>query len=549
MPTSLAASTTSVPAGTAILWPSMVTFTSGMYERRLHGADVVEAVLLVLVVEVPHRRFDHPAGRVAEAAQAAAVLQAFRHAFEDAELDLRALAGEDAFVRADGPIAADATGRALAAGLEGVEAQQSRRCFDDAVRVVHDDDPARTAHGAKGFEPVEVGRGVEHRAGENLRRRPTGPEHLDGSAGEGSAGQFLDDVPVRDPDLDLEVAGLLDIAAHRDHARAFGLLGASLGVLGAAVPHDPRHGRQGLDVVDRGRHAPGALHSRERRPRAWLRPLAFERLEQRRLLAADVGAVPAIQAHVHRVIGAEWMLAEVALRMSLGDGVAQHLVRKVVLAADVDPRLVAADCEGGDHRAFDERVGRVFHQVAVLCAARLRLVGIDDDVLGTGMILGHERPLGGGGEVRAPAPPQARALDLVDDLRGGHLLEHLARGRVAAEGFVDLELFQVRGLEPLGEDGTADGPPLLRHSSWSFCEAQLQAYAPLPDPLPEGERGPESVALQPGRRSSSASGRTGSGGRGAPRARTHKRRGTPPLRTRRARPSTPARPRARRWRP
>src|SRR5713101_3338822 len=541
MPTSLAASTTSVPAGTAILWPSMVTFTSGMYERRLHGADVVEAVLLVLVVEVPHRRFDHPAGRVAEAAQAAAVLQAFRHAFEDAELDLRALAGEDAFVRADGPVAADATGRALAAGLEGVEAQQSRRCFDDAVRVVHDDDPARTAHGAQRLEAVEVGRGVEHRAGENLGRRAAGPEHLYGSAGEGSAGQFLDDVPVRNPDLDLEVAGLLDVAADRDHARAFSLLGASLRVLGPAVPHDPRHGRERLDVVDRGGHAPGALDSRKRRPGAWLRPLALEGLEERRLFAADVRAMPAVEAHVHRVVGAEGVVAEVALRMSLGDGVAQLLVREVVLAADVNPRLVATDRERGDHRAFDERVGRVFHQVAVLRAARLRLVGVDDDVLGTGMILGHERPLGGGGEVRAPAPPQARALDLVDDLRGGHLLEHLARGRVAAEGFVDLELFQVRGLEPLGEDGSADGPPLLKHSSWSSAFEMLSA------PLPEGER--ESVAQQPGHRSFAASGPPGSGGRGAPRARTHKRRGTPPLRTRRARPSTPARPRARRWRP
>src|SRR5260370_32624332 len=114
MPTSLAASTTRVAPGTAILWPSMVTLTSGMYERRLHRADVVQAVLLVLVVEVPHRRFDHPAGRVAEATQTAAVLQAVRHALEDAELDLGALAREDAFVRADGPVAADAAWRALA---------------------------------------------------------------------------------------------------------------------------------------------------------------------------------------------------------------------------------------------------------------------------------------------------------------------------------------------------------------------------------------------------------------------------------------------------
>src|SRR5713226_5517796 len=53
MPTSLAASTTSVPAGTAILWPSMVTFTSGMRQRRPDVARVSQGVVLVLLAEVP----------------------------------------------------------------------------------------------------------------------------------------------------------------------------------------------------------------------------------------------------------------------------------------------------------------------------------------------------------------------------------------------------------------------------------------------------------------------------------------------------------------
>src|ERR1700738_4304102 len=103
MPTRLAASTTRVPAGTVTLCPSMVRLMSGMGQRRLHRADVVEAVLLVFAVEVAHRRFDPPARRVAQPAQAATVLQAVGHAFEDAELDLRAFAGEDSLVRAHRP--------------------------------------------------------------------------------------------------------------------------------------------------------------------------------------------------------------------------------------------------------------------------------------------------------------------------------------------------------------------------------------------------------------------------------------------------------------
>src|SRR5712692_11327272 len=115
MPTSLAASTMSMPAGTVILCPSMVRLMSGIGERGLHRANAVQAVLLVLVVEVPHGRLDHPARCVAKPTQAAAVLQAVRHALENAQLDLGALAGEDPVVGAHGPVAADAAWRALAA--------------------------------------------------------------------------------------------------------------------------------------------------------------------------------------------------------------------------------------------------------------------------------------------------------------------------------------------------------------------------------------------------------------------------------------------------
>src|SRR5260370_42213504 len=115
MPTSLAASTTSVPAGTVSLWPSIVRLMSGMCESGLHGADVVQAVLLVFVFEVPHRRLDHPTGGIAQPAEAAAVLKAVRDPPEDPGPDLRALAGQDSVVRAHRPVAADAAWRALAA--------------------------------------------------------------------------------------------------------------------------------------------------------------------------------------------------------------------------------------------------------------------------------------------------------------------------------------------------------------------------------------------------------------------------------------------------
>src|SRR6476646_1389324 len=118
MPRSFAASTTNVPSGTAMARPSMVRltiFTSGTDEHLLDGAGLVQAVLLVLVAEVGHRRLDDPAGGVAEPAQAPAALQPLLNPIEKGHLDLRALAGQDSLVGPDGPVAADAARRALAA--------------------------------------------------------------------------------------------------------------------------------------------------------------------------------------------------------------------------------------------------------------------------------------------------------------------------------------------------------------------------------------------------------------------------------------------------
>src|ERR1700731_4723737 len=115
MPTVLAASTMRVPAGTVILCPSMVRLMSGMSERLADVAGVTQAVVFVLVVKVAHGRLDHPAGRVAEAAEAAPVLQSVRHPLQDSELELRSLVRQDAVVGAHRPVAADAAGRAFAA--------------------------------------------------------------------------------------------------------------------------------------------------------------------------------------------------------------------------------------------------------------------------------------------------------------------------------------------------------------------------------------------------------------------------------------------------
>src|SRR5207247_5774576 len=156
MSTFLAASTTSVPSGTVTRGPSIVSVTiggpfgsgSGTGGHPVRRALVSERVLLVLAAEPLHRGHDHPARRVAEAAQAATALQALLDAVQDLQVDLAAGAGQDAIEGPHRPVAADAAGRALAARLVRVEAQAPVARAHDAVRVAHADHPAGARHRA-----------------------------------------------------------------------------------------------------------------------------------------------------------------------------------------------------------------------------------------------------------------------------------------------------------------------------------------------------------------------------------------------------------------
>src|SRR5260370_6175655 len=135
MPAVLAASTMSVPAGTVILCPSIVRLMSGMRESLPDVALVTQAVVLVLVVEVPQGRLDDPAGRVTKAAEAASVLQPFGNPLENAELELRPFVGEDAVVGAHRPVPADPPRRALAARLKGLDAHHPDAPPHDPARI------------------------------------------------------------------------------------------------------------------------------------------------------------------------------------------------------------------------------------------------------------------------------------------------------------------------------------------------------------------------------------------------------------------------------
>ena len=98
-----------------------------------------------------------------------------------------------------------------------------------------------------------------------------------------------------------------------------------------------RHRHQRLDVVDQRRPVVEALDRRERRLQARVAALALERVEQPRLLAADVGAGAAVEHEVERGVAAEDAARRCSRRrVASASARVEDLRLRLVLAADVD---------------------------------------------------------------------------------------------------------------------------------------------------------------------------------------------------------------------
>ena len=205
---------------------------------------------------------------------------------------------------------------------------------------------------------------------------------------------------------------------------------------------DRRHRRDRLDVVDQARRGVQAGHGRERRLRPGLAALALERLEQRRLLAADVGAGAAVED--------DRDAAEQLRLVHLRQRVAQDLELAQVLAADVDEDALGLDRVRRDQAALDQPERDGEHDLAVLERAWLGLVRVDDEVGRLAGALGEEARLAAGREEGAAASAQARVEDLLDDRRRlqlPRLLERVEAARLAVVGELEQRLL----LRP-GED-------------------------------------------------------------------------------------------------
>src|SRR5581483_1056408 len=105
-----------------------------------------------------------------------------------------------------------------------------------------------------------------------------------------ASAELLDQRPQRNAQRQLVVARTVHMAAEAVDARALALLRAVRGIHIRAVKDYSWYCGNRLHIVDDRRAAVEANHRRERRLQPWIAALAFERLQQRALLAADIGA-------------------------------------------------------------------------------------------------------------------------------------------------------------------------------------------------------------------------------------------------------------------
>src|SRR5690606_7041966 len=231
-------------------------------------------------------------------------------------------------------------------------------------------------------------------------------------------------------------AGLLHGAAHAEQARAGRLRRADRGERRAALEDDVRDVRERLDVVDDGGLAEEARLDRERRLVARLAAVPLDRVEERGLLAADVGAGALAELDVEAEAGAGHVVAEPAVFAGLLDRVRDALERERVLAAEVDVTVLGADGERGDRHGLDDREGVALEQDAVLERAGLGFVRVADDVARARRLPRDSVPLPAGGERGAAAPEQAGVRDLADDGGGSELDGALEGGEAAGAAVV-----------------------------------------------------------------------------------------------------------------
>ncbi len=316
-----------------------------------------------------------------------------------------------------------------------VEFRQPRDGAHDIRRFVHHNHGGGPQTRFDRDQAVEIHQhGVAHRSRDHRHRGATGDHRQQAVPAAAHAARVLvDEILQGDAHLLLDGAGVVHMARDAEQLGAGILRPAEAGEPRRAAAHDFGNRRHRFDVVDGGRAAVKAGIGREWRLEARHALAALEAVDQRRFLAADVGAGAAVDVDVEIPARTAGVLAEQPRLAGFFDGGLDAVAFVVELAAYIDVTGVGAHGEAADQAAFQKLVRLVAQDLAVLAGARLAFVGVDHQIMRASVVhLRHERPFEAGEEAGAAAPAHPRFLDLVHDPLAALCQDRLGAVPVAA---------------------------------------------------------------------------------------------------------------------
>lgn len=281
-----------------------------------------------------------------------------------------------------GPLATLSAGRALTAGLVGVEVGETADGADNVGALVHYDNSGSTETGLAVLETVKVHKLVIADAlGKNRGGGATGN---DGQkvvpAATDTAAVLVDELAQGYRHLLLDGDGVVDVTGNAEELGALVTLTAKAGKPVATASANGGGDSDSLDVGDSGRASEKTDSSGERGFETGLAGLSLEGLDEGGLLTADVGTGTTVDEDVEVVSGVAGVLANQSILVCLVDGVLENGSLVNELAADVDVGGGGVHRSAGDEAALDKLVGILSHNLAVLAGSGLALIGVDDQI-------------------------------------------------------------------------------------------------------------------------------------------------------------------------
>src|SRR6266702_1647917 len=328
-PASIAARMIEVPSGTVTWLPSMVSVTIvSDFERGVPKSisSIRDIVVLLFrglkrgrrrdeILPEVLQRAEHRVGREAAECAERAEFHGVAEVFDEREVFGDALAAHDLLDGLDAAGRTDPTRRALAAGLDGVELHRAPRLLAHVDAVVEHDDAAMADEAVACGKGLVVERRIEQRTREIGAERAADLHRANGTARKRAAADVIDELAERHAERRLEQPALTNIAGKLDRHRAARTAHAEIGIGLGALGEDEGDRRERQHIVDDGWLAEQAVMRRQRRFCADQAAAAFEALQQRGLLAADIGAGADADFEIEAVGGATDLIAEIAVAL------------------------------------------------------------------------------------------------------------------------------------------------------------------------------------------------------------------------------------------